>query len=313
MAIGTAAAILGSAAIGAGASLYGSSQAGKAADKATQLQADQFNLVNEQQAPWREIGGASIGLLGQGFGMNLASGTDWAAYGAANPDLQQEWQRLQADGTATDMFGNDPNKYYQWQWEHTGKAEGRGAPPTQAGASGSGQVPNFLDTFSEDDFRADPGYQFRLNEGLKAVQGSAAARGGLLSGGTLKAMNRFAQGNADQSYNDAYNRFNNDRSLVFNRLASLAGMGQTANGQIAAAGQNYANAAGNNALYAAGQRGQAANNIAGIGQNLVTQFGGYQQPGLLNANAFATMGGFNNSGLGYGGAGQDISSLNGLF
>jgi len=47
--------------------------------------------------------------------------------------------------------------------------------------------------FGMDQFTADPGYAFRLSEGQKALERSAAARGGLLSGGTGKALQRFGQ------------------------------------------------------------------------------------------------------------------------
>lgn len=323
MAISTGAAILGSAVIGAGAGIYGASKTASAAkDAAAQSDATQryiYDTTREDQRDWRDIGKGGIGLLAQGFGISLPGQMDWSQYGAANPDVQAEWQRLVQDGTAYDQFGNDPSKFYEWHYNQTGKAEGRAAPPATggAGAAGGSQVPNFLDTFSEEDFRADPGYQFRLSEGLKAVQGSAAAGGGLKSGGTLKALTRYAQGTADQTYQDAYNRFNNDRTTIYNRLANLAGMGQTANNALASAGQNYANAVGNNAWGRAAGTASAANQMAGavsgLGQNILGQWNGYQQPGLLNANAFMGSGGFNNAATGYGGAGQDISSLDGLF
>ena len=78
----------------------------------------------------------------------------------------------------------------------------------------------------------DPSYQFRLGEGLKALERSAAARGGLISGGALKAAQRYGQDFASQEFGNAYNR-----------LASMAGLGQTATGaQSNAAGQFGTNA-----------------------------------------------------------------------
>lgn len=117
---------------------------------------------------------------------------------------------------------------------------------------------DFQRDFTMNDFTADPGYQFRMQEGMKALQNSAAARGGLGSGATMKALMGYGQGLASEEYNNAYNRFNSDRDRRFNRLASLAGAGQTANNQIGAAGQNYATAYGNNIMGAANaQAGQA--------------------------------------------------------
>ena len=78
----------------------------------------------------------------------------------------------------------------------------------------------------------DPSYSFRLGEGLKALDRTAAARGGLISGGVLKAAQRYGQDFASQEFGNAYNR-----------LAGLAGVGQTATGaQSNAAGQFGVNA-----------------------------------------------------------------------
>lgn len=108
--------------------------------------------------------------------------------------------------------------------------------------------------FTADDFQADPGYQFRLQQGMDGVQNSAAARGNLLSGGTLKALQKYGQDFASNEYQNAYNRFNNDNTNVFNRYASIAGQGQTASNAIGNAAGNY----GSN--YAAGM-GQIGNNL----------------------------------------------------
>jgi len=67
------------------------------------------------------------------------------------------------------------------------------------------------------DLTADPGYRFRLNQGLDAVQRSAAAGGKLLSGQTLKALNDYASGTAAQGYQDAYNRALGENRLAYDR------------------------------------------------------------------------------------------------
>jgi len=74
------------------------------------------------------------------------------------------------------------------------------------------------------DFTTSPGYAFRLAEGQKAIERSAAARGTLLTGGTLKGMERFAQGLAS----DEYQRFLNQYNTQVNQYGQLAGMGQNA-------------------------------------------------------------------------------------
>lgn len=90
------------------------------------------------------------------------------------------------------------------------------------------------------DLTQDPGYAFRMSEGMKGLERSAAARGGLLSGGTLKGIQRFGQDLASQEYQNAYNR----ALTQYNTTAALAGVGQTAtNALTGAAGQYGQNAA----------------------------------------------------------------------
>jgi hypothetical protein len=81
--------------------------------------------------------------------------------------------------------------------------------------------------FGVSDFEADPGYGFRMDEGMKALEQSAAARGGLLSGTTLKGVQRFGQGLASQEYQNAFNRYQVNRAGQLNPLQSLMGAGQT--------------------------------------------------------------------------------------
>jgi hypothetical protein len=118
-------------------------------------------------------------------------------------------------------------------------------PWRQAGVNALGdltsQMPDLNRSFTMADYQADPGYDFRMSEGQKAIERSAAARGGLNSGATMKSLTRFSQGTASDEYGKAYDRFNNDRTNRFNKLSALSGVGQVANQGIAAAGQNYGN------------------------------------------------------------------------
>ena len=93
--------------------------------------------------------------------------------------------------------------------------------------------------FSADKFQADPGYAFRLSEGIKGLNNAAAARGGLLSGGTLKATERYAQGLASQEYANAYDRYNTDYRLKLSPLQTLAGYGQNATNNLTTQTGNY--------------------------------------------------------------------------
>lgn len=195
MAIGTTAAIIGSAVIGAGASIIGGNKAAKAqqqgAEQATAEQRRQYDLTRSDMAPWREAGGKAIGSL---------------------------------------------SAMLQPGYDHT----------------------------------TSPGYQFRMDEGLRAVEGSAASKGLLGSGGTLKDIIRFSQGTAADDFNQQ-----------FNRTASVAAGGQQVNSQLGALGANMANNVGNNMMQAANARASGyantANTIGGFANNLA---------------GFAMMGGF---------------------
>jgi hypothetical protein len=130
-------------------------------------------------------------------------------------------------------------------------------------------------------FQADPGYGFRLSEGLKALERSAAARGGLMSGGTGKALQRYGQDLASQEYSNAFQRFQADR-------AARAGLGAMEYGQFA--GERSARLL---PLMQQVQAGQGlTSNIAGQMANL----GGAQAAGLGAmgaAQAAGTMGSAN--------------------
>jgi hypothetical protein len=118
-------------------------------------------------------------------------------------------------------------------------------------------------------FRADPGYAFRMSEGMKALERSAAARGGLLSGAALKGIQRYGQDLASQEYTNAFNRYQAQRTGTLNPLQSLAGTAQsgaTVLGQQAGQmGANIQNALG---AYGAGQAANiiGAGNAAAAGQ-----------------------------------------------
>ena len=115
--------------------------------------------------------------------------------------------------------------------------------------------------FGMKQFRADPGYAFRMSEGMKGLERSAAARGGLLSGGTLKGIQRFGQDLASQEYTNAFNRYQTERAARLQPLQSLAGVGQTASQQLGLAGQQMASNVGE--ALGAGAQARASGYVGG--------------------------------------------------
>jgi hypothetical protein len=205
-----AAAVVGSSLIGSSASKKAASTQADAANRAADLQMQQFERQVELQEPWRQAGITAL------------------------------------------------NKLTPLATEYT--------------------------PFGMDQFQQDPGYAFRMQEGMKALERSAAARGGLLSGGMLKGAQQYGQGLASQEYMNAFNRYQAERNARLNPLQSLAGVGQTATNQLGQAGQTMAGNVGQ-ALGAAAQA-RASGYVGGanaLSQGLGTYLNYQQGQNFLNA------------------------------
>jgi hypothetical protein len=154
---------------------------------------------------------------------------------------------------------------------------------------GAGDYGLLTRQYGMDQFQQDPGYAFRLSEGMKALDRSAAARGGLLSGATLKGAQRYGQDLASQEFTNAFNRYQAQLGTRLGTLGSMYGGGQAAAGQL---------------VGAAGQMGEGISNALMTGGQ--ARASGY----LGQANAFNQM--LGQAALGYGlygrGAGKPPSS-----
>lgn len=152
------------------------------------------------------------------------------------------------------------------------------APYRNAGTGAVGSLADMLKPGY--DYTTSPGYQFRFNEGQRAIDSSGAARGMAMSGGTLKDLIRFGQGIGADDYNQS-----------FARNYQLASLGQNAAAMTGNAGAQAAGNAGNfltqgaNAS-AAGTIGQANAYQNGLG-SLATLF---QQPGLFGGGKLGSGG-----------------------
>ena len=111
----------------------------------------------------------------------------------------------------------------------------------RTGAAGYGSLNK---PFGMEQFQADPGYAFRLGEGVKALERSRAAAGGLLSGGTGKALTRYGQDLGSQEYGNAFSRYQTERANQLNPLAALTAAGQGATNVLGTAAGNYGTQAG---------------------------------------------------------------------
>ena len=153
-----------------------------------------------------------------------------------------------------------------------------------AGDASSQGYGNMLRDFTMADYEADPGYGFRLQEGLKGLDRQAAARGGLISGAALKAASDFAGKQASAEYGNAYNRYQQNRLARYNMLTGQQNVGANAAQSVGSAAQNYASQGGQNMigagqarasgyLNAADARNQMLGSLSDIGSQVIGGYG----------------------------------------
>ncbi len=184
------------------------------------------------------------------IGQHLGRVTDAVGFTNYSGDRAIEAQANAANSAnATQRYIYDQQRSDQEPWRQTGVT-------ALAGLSD----PNF-----GKNLEMDPGYQFRMREGEKAINAAAAARGNYNSGATLKALARYGQDYASNEYDKAYNR-------QYARLSSLAGIGSNANNALMGASQNYGNNVSANQIGLG--NANAANQVASVNRfsNLLGQF-----------------------------------------
>jgi hypothetical protein len=126
--------------------------------------------------------------------------------------------------------------------------------------------------YRPEDLQMDPGYQFRLGEGMKALERKLSAGGRMFSGGALKAGQQYGQELASQEYMNAFNRAQAQLGTRLGTLGSLYGAGQAAAQQVAGQAGQYGENVGN--LLMAGGAARASG-YAGVGNALNQALGQY--------------------------------------
>lgn len=137
--------------------------------------------------------------------------------------------------------------------------------------------------FSYDDLTADPSYKFRQQQGVNAMDMSAAAKGKILSGAQDKALANYGQNLASEEYQNAYSRALGTYNTNANTQLNVANLGRGATGQTSQAAQNYANSASNTMANSANSQAQsqiAAGNAYASG---IQGIGNATQQGIGNA------------------------------
>jgi hypothetical protein len=143
-------------------------------------------------------------------------------------------------------------------------------------------------------FQTDPGYQWQLQQGNNAIMSNAAAGGMQLSGATMKALQKYGQDLANQTYQQAWDRFNTGAMNQYN-TANQQGQERFSNmAQLAGYGQQ----AGTNMASMAGVQGQSLANLYGsMGANRAAGIIGQQQQIGNIANGVMNLGGQLGGGL----------------
>lgn len=243
----------------------GDAQAGAAKD-AARVQQQMFDTTRDDLAPWRTTGENALAALSYETG--LGARPTFGGSTTAAPAIQEfrAAAPAQAYRDPAEVTVNSPRVQQQQsplQYRVAGKTF---SDYNAAQKFAQGQV-RTTPGQAYRGFEATPGYQFRVDEGTKAVERSAAARGGLNSGATQKALTRFGQGIASDEYNN-----------YINRLAGLAGTGQSATTQTGALGAASATNQGNALLNAGAAR---ASGYQAVGQGVRTGIQGIGQIAAL--------------------------------
>ena len=247
--------------IGADAASSAAETQAAAADRAAQLQKEMFERQIQLQEPYRQAG-----LTAQQRYMNMLG-----LQGGPAPTIRSEGELRNAlspqytrpgTGGSYEYYQDDTGDYNltrsQWVPSTEGTideaglnaavqaamAQDRAAQDIYQKQMASPEYGKYTRDFGMKDFQQDPGYAFRMSEGLKALDRQAAARGGLISGAALKGAQRYGQEAASQEYTNAFNRYQTNRANQLNPLETLMGRGQTSANQVGNAAGNYAQGAG---------------------------------------------------------------------
>jgi hypothetical protein len=248
-----AAVVVGSAVIGGAASIYsGNKAAGAAEDASKRSDATQRYMYDQSRkdyAPYRDVGVSALDKLSALYGIQRTPE-------AAPASPQVNFQGFQGGGSFFDQVGDVFRQVNNTA--NAGSAANTGAQT---------QSPYIPADFS--DFYNSPDYQFAYDEGMRATNQSLARQGLSGSGAAMKKLTRFGQGLASQNLGN-----------YKNSLAALAGVGQSATGQLSQLGANTANNISASQLRAGDARGSAYLNTGSAISGASNQLGNL---GLLSS------------------------------
>ena len=223
------------------------SEAGKAASQAAltgtretnQLTADIYKNQLRNYAPAQQGGQLALSALMSGLGLGGARAAQGAGtgYGGAAPGTFTN-----AQGQTVDANGNIVGGQYG-----LGNLN-YGATQEQLNAAATPFEGTFNEQFKPSDIYTDPSYQWRLQQGQADLNARRAAGGNRWGSQAMKDITAYGQGAASQEYSAANERFLKNKSLLFDRLSGLAGLGSGATNAASSAGTSAANQIGSNTM-----------------------------------------------------------------
>lgn len=260
---------IGSALIGGASAKSAAKAQTAAAQDAAAVQQNIFDQTSEYFAPYRDAGTNALRAyqyeLGLGPMPGSVGGSAPVNYSIQEVPGQMEYR--------TDVPGYE-NVMRQVPGATTYRVGDQSFDSRDAAQSWIDSQPQQTAGVPYQGFTKTPGYDFRLREGTNAIEGSAAARGGLMSGATLQALQNYGQDYATNAYEN-----------WLSRVGGLTQMGSAAAGQQAAAGQNFANQTGTYLTQAGDAR--AAGTLA-TGNALAQGFGAIM-PAIYNYQSAPTL------------------------
>jgi len=299
--VGAVGSIVGGAMGSSAASDAADAQAASAA-AAQEEQKREYDLNRQDLQPYREAGASGVNKLAYLLGLDTPTNSTSSGSSADKPLTQQEWQAQNASNNtwnwrANPDIGTSPIDHRLFGFQDR--------PVTRTGASNEtyqqyldkynashkavntaprdSTFGSLLKKFDQNDLNNDVVYQnglkFGLDQGTGAIDSRARASGSSDSGAVLKELTRYANDYGTTKANDSYNRYTADNNGIYNKLAGIAGVGQTATNTGVQAGQ------------------QSANNIS----NILQSAGNARSAGIIGSNnAWANaMAGVANQNWGY--------------
>lgn len=288
------------------------SQSAAAKEAAATNQA-MFERLQSQSGPYRQAGYQALSQIARGFGQKDPMGGDDPAIALWNqqrlatggrelapeelnlPDVIRQLGFIRASWTpGSNVAGDVPDHpetvgsiipFNQDNADFLKKFNEQRAAGGGTGAGGIGQG-QFTHQFNADDLNANlaPNWEFALKQGQGAVANAANATGGM-GGNYGKGLIDYTIGKAGDLYQQAFQNYAANQTNIYNRLASVAGLGQTANAQAGVAGVSLAGNVGN-AQMAAGQA-QAAGQVGSanaLGSGATNAASWYALPQIMNQN-----------------------------